>query len=113
MYLRIGTPPYFAFAVGKKAQYWELSNPTHWSEVNRLLQYVNGIHDVGICFSGFDLFEIFGFSDSGWTGVINDWKSTCAFVFKTSAEDFNSCSRNQTILDTSSCEAEYISLMAA
>ena len=113
MYLMIGTRPDLAFAVGKLAQFCENPDMRHWTAVKRVLRYVCGTKELGIKFDGTKPLVGHGFSDSDWAGDVKDRKSTSAYVFMMAGGPVSWCSRKQTAVATSTCEAEYIALSSA
>jgi len=58
--------------------------------------------------------EVFGYSDSDWYGDKDDRKSTAGYVFKFGTTLISWCSKKQSVVSLSVCEAEYIiDVMAA
>ena len=113
MYLMIGTRPDIAFAVSKLSRYLDCAEQKHWNAVKRVLRYVKGTKDFGICFDGTKDIMPVGYSDSDWAGDVNDRKSTGGYVFTMCGGPISWSSRKQSVVATSSCEAEYIALCAA
>ena len=116
MYLMIGSRgsrPDLAFAVGKLARFCESPKWKHWIAVKRVLRYVNGTSNMGLCYKGQTTDSVFGYTDSDWAGDVSDRKSTSAYVFMVAGAAVSWCSRKQTITATSSCEAEYIAASMA
>lgn len=113
MYLMIGSRPDIAYAVGKLARFCEQPKWKHWVAVKRVLRYVNGTSDMGLCYNGLNGDGILGYSDSDWAGDVSDRKSTSAYVFMMAGSAVSWCSRKQTIVATSSCEAEYVAMSMA
>ena len=124
MYLMIGSRPDISFAVGKLARFCESPKWKHWVAVKRVLRYVNGTSKMGLCYDGLvtgkvvgngqvDRNSVFGYSDSDWAGDHADRKSTSAYVFMMTGAAITWCSKKQTIVALSSCEAEYIAMCMA
>ena len=116
MYLMVGTRPDLAFSVGKLSQFVEAPTDTHWIAVKRILRYVAGTANMCIQYSGKldnKVTNLIGYSDSDWAGDHSDRKSTSTFVFTFCGGAISWCSRKQTIVAASTCEAEYIGLTMA
>eukprot|EP00644_Phytophthora_capsici_P007873 jgi/Phyca11/42751/gw1.63.39.1 len=83
MYLATSTRPDLAFAVGQLSRF--VANPSmkHVGALKRVLRYVAGIVDYGICYSrqhaDSDKIELDGFCVSGWANDPEQRKSTTGF----------------------------------
>ena len=121
MYLMIGSRSDIAFAVGKLARFCETPKTKHWTAVKRVLRYVNGTSSMGLCYNGLldgkvigletiDRKSVFGYGDSDWAGDHADRKSTSTYVFMMAGSAITWCSKKQTIVALSSCEAEYVAM---
>ena len=124
MYLMIGSRPDIAYSVGKLARFCANPKVKHWTAVKRVLRYVRGTSKMGLCYDGLrdgnveyqdgvKETDVFGYCDSDWAGDVSDRKSTSSYVFMRSGCAISWCSKKQTIVATSSCEAEYISMSSA
>jgi len=110
MYLMIGTRPDIAYSVCKLARFCEIPKWKHWLAVKRVLRYVHGTSNMGLLYDLKEGTGVYGYSDSDWAGDVGDRKSTSAYVFMMSNAAISWCSRKQSIVATSSCEAEYVAL---
>ena len=110
MYLMTGSRPDISYAVGKLARFCEAPKEKHWVAVKRVFRYINGTRDMGLSFDGSKELKPFGYSDSDWAGDVKDRKSTGGYVFMMAGAPISWCSRKQTVVATSTCEAEYIAL---
>ncbi len=124
MYLMIGSRPDIAYSVGKLARFCENPKTKHWVAVKRVLRYICGSSKMGLCYDGLKdgtlesqdsvkETDVFGYCDSDWAGDVSDRKSTSAYVFMRSGAAISWCSKKQTVVATSSCEAEYIAMSMA
>ena len=112
MYLMIGSRPDIAYAVGKLARFCENPKMKHWIAVKRVLRYVKGTSKMGLCYNGLNPEKVVGYTDSDWAGDVSDRKSTSAYVFMMAGAAVTWNSTKQTIIATSSCEAEYVAMSA-
>ncbi|RVW74179.1 Retrovirus-related Pol polyprotein from transposon TNT 1-94 [Vitis vinifera] len=79
MYLMNCTKPDIAYAVGRLSRYTQSPNQDHWT-VRRVLKYLRGTINYGLCFSGFPS-VLEGFSDANWISDSDEMKSTSGYVF--------------------------------
>ena len=78
------------------------------------MRYLKGTQNLGIVFDNKSKSpELSGFSDADWAGCQNSRKSTSGYVFKFCGGAISWSSRKQTVVATSTCEAEYIALCEA
>ena len=115
MYLMVGTRPDLAFAVGKLARFSASPTDEHWVAVKHVLRYVAGTQHLCIEYDGNKNVDepITMFSDSDWAGDKGDRKSVNGYVVSVGGGAVSWCSRKQTVVAASSCEAEYIALTMA
>jgi hypothetical protein len=81
---------------------------THWKAIKRILRYVKGTLSHGIFYFHTNEFDLVGYSDSDWSGDLDDRKSTSGFVFFMRSTAFTWLSKKQHIVTLSTCEAEYV-----
>jgi len=55
---------------------------------------------------------VFGYSDSDWCGDNDDRKNIVGYVFKFGIAPISWCSKKQSVVALSTCEAEYIAVVA-
>ncbi|WJZ89264.1 hypothetical protein VitviT2T_008492 [Vitis vinifera] len=80
MYLMNCTRPDIAYAIGRLSQCAQSPNQDHWTPVRRVLKYLRGTINYGLCFSGFPS-VLEGFSDANWISDLDEMKSTSGYVF--------------------------------
>jgi histone deacetylase 1/2 len=104
------TRPDISFAVNKVCQY--LSQPTevHWEAVKRILRYVKGTLDTGLCFRRSRFTGISIFTDADWAGCVDDRRSTGGFAIFVGPNLISWSSKKQPTVSRSSTEAEYKAL---
>ncbi|KAG8482529.1 hypothetical protein CXB51_024309 [Gossypium anomalum] len=103
------TRPELSFCVNKLSQYMNLPNETHWRAVKRVLRYLVGTVDYGLCFSKGQP-EVVCYSDADWASSMEDRRSTTGYVVYLGPNPVAWCSRKQPVVSRSSSEAEYRSL---
>ena len=113
LYLSTKTRPDISYAVSSVARFCSKPTKEHWVAVKRILRYLKGTSNYGICYNGDTEGEVVGFSDSDWAGDISDRKSTSGFVFIQAGGAISWKSSKQTCVALSTAEAEYIALAAA
>ena len=112
MYLMIGTRPDIAYAVGKLAQFCDRPLIEHWVGVKRVLRYIRGTSDFGIKFVSNNDTNPTGYCDSDWAGCTKSRKSTEGYIFLLAGGAVSWRSKKQSVIATSTCEAEYIAAFA-
>ena len=112
MYLMNYTKPDIAYAVGRLSWYTQSPNQDHWTIVRRVLKYLRGTINYGLCFSGFPS-VLEGFSDANWISNSDEMKSTSGYVFILSGSAVSWKSTKQTYITRSTMEAEFIALEKA
>ena len=86
----------------------EAPTTTHFKTAKRILRYIKGTTNYGLFYSSSNNYEIVGYSDSDWSGDLDDRKSTTGFVFFMGNTAFTWMSKKQPIVTLSTCEAEYV-----
>lgn len=115
MYLMVCTRPDIAFAVGRLSQYMNSPTMQLWTCVKRVFRYLQGTRENGITYtkSPTNTIHLLGYSDSDWAGCKLDRKSTSGYVFCVSGGAVSWKSKKQTVVTTSTAEAEYMALGSA
>ena len=91
-------------------------NPTsdHWIAAKRVLRYLKGTIDFGLVYvKGVKNLNVIGYSDSDFTGDVEDRKSTSGQVFFLGGLSITWNSLKQKVVALSSCEAENIAITSA
>jgi hypothetical protein len=110
MYLMVGTRPDIAYSVSVASRYLSNPGPKHWLGVKRIMRYLKGTIDYGLCFSFSEKVELVGFSDADWAGDLDSRKSTTGYVFTLSGGPVSWTSKRQNTVALSSTEAEYMAV---
>lgn len=103
------TRPDLLFCTNKLSQYMSTPSDTHWRAVKRVLRYLAGTMDHGLCLTAGQL-ELVGYSDADWASSIEDRRSTSGYVVYLGSNPVAWCSKKQSVVSRSSAEAEYRSL---
>ncbi|GAB4832444.1 hypothetical protein Ancab_040266 [Ancistrocladus abbreviatus] len=112
MFAMICTRPDIAQAVGVVSQYMANLGREHWSAVKRILRYIKGTSNVALCYGGSDL-VVSGYVDSDYAGDFDGSKSTTRYVFTLASGAVSWISKLQSVVATSSTEAEYVAATQA
>ena len=122
MYAMLGTRPDLAFTVSTLSKYCSNPGPTHAIAVQRALRYLRKTATIGITYKGQEnpavtdatagyksiTTGITGFTDSDWAGDKDTRKSTSGYIFLLYGGAVSWKSTKQSVVATSSTEAEYI-----
>ena len=113
LYLSVATRPDIAFAVSNVAKYCAKPTKQHWIAVKRIMRYLKGTLNYGLCYTSSHNTQCVGFSDADFAGDTDDRKSTTGYMFKMSGTAISWRSKKQTCVALSTAEAEYIALASA
>ncbi|KAG5865328.1 hypothetical protein JTB14_015121 [Gonioctena quinquepunctata] len=117
LYLSVNTRPDICVATSILGT--NVSDPYtyDWSEVKRILKYLNGTIDMEIKLgkrsSDIDEDILYGYADADWAGDRSDRKSNSGYLIKFMGAMFDWRCKEQTCVALSSTEAEFISLSEA
>ena len=80
MFAMICTKPDIAQEVGAVSRYMANPGGEHWNIVKKILRYIKGTSNAGLCYGGSD-FTVRGYVDSDFAGDLDKRKSTTGYVF--------------------------------
>lgn len=115
MHLAISTRPDISYAVSTLSQFLERPSNSHWLAAKRVLKYLKGIPDLGITFGGDCNLnnQLIAFSDSDCASCPNTRKSVSGIVLMLNNGPVAWSSRKQSIMATSTTDAEYVAMCEA
>jgi hypothetical protein len=105
------TRPDISYAVGYVSRFMSKPLKCHLLAAKRILRYINGTIHYGVVFpysKDNGKLELSGFSDADWCGDKVDRRSTSGYLFKFQNAPVSWCSKKQSVIALSSCEAEYV-----
>ncbi|GAU49921.1 hypothetical protein TSUD_180390 [Trifolium subterraneum] len=98
-----------SYAVGYVSRFMSKPLKSHLLATKRILRYINGTIHYGVLFQysrDSSKIELNGFSDADWCGDKVDRRSRSGYVFKFQNAPVSWCSKKQSVIVLSSCEAE-------
>lgn len=107
MFLMCMTRPDIAFVVSALSRHLDNPGQADFVAVKRVLRYLQGTKTSGIQYGAFSS-TLLGYSDSDWAGSKEDRKSTSGQVFLFGGGPISWSSKRQSVVATSTTEAEYI-----
>ena len=75
------TRPDIMFASSLLSRFMQEPSQAHFGAAKRVLRYLQGTMDYGIMNKFDENLNLIGYSDSDWTGSIDDMKSTSGYAF--------------------------------
>jgi len=107
----LGTRPDIAFAVGILSRFTAYPRVKHAKALNRVFRYLNGTIHMGITYTRSSEPPIpIGYSDSDFGGTVvrEGRRSTSGYIFFLAGGPVSWSAKRQSVVATSSTEAEYI-----
>ncbi|TQE08250.1 hypothetical protein C1H46_006217 [Malus baccata] len=108
MYANICTRPDLAFIVGLLGRFQSNPGEAHWVAAKKVLRYLQRTKDFMLVYGRDDSLELVGFTDSDLAGDMDERKSTGGYIFKLNGGAVSWKSAKQTIISTSTMEAEFV-----
>ncbi|XP_031095222.1 secreted RxLR effector protein 161-like [Ipomoea triloba] len=106
-YIQVCTRPDIAFAVGMLGRYQSDLGLDHWRAAKKVLRYLKGTKDYKLVFRKMNTLDIVGYFDSDFAGCIDSRKSTSGNIFIMAGGAISWRSVKQTLVTTSTMEAEF------
>ncbi|XP_062075027.1 secreted RxLR effector protein 161-like [Humulus lupulus] len=107
LYITASRPDIY-FSVGVCARYQSTPTKLHLTAVKRILKYLVGTTDFGLCYSCDTNISLVGFSDSNWAGNLDYRKSTSGGCFYVGNNLVSWHNKKKNSISLSTAEAEYI-----
>ena len=92
------------------SRYLSNSEKEHLALLKNVFCYMSGTLDIGLTFMSEDTSDIIGFTDSDFTGAVNECKSTGGFVFMLAGGCISHQSKWQAVVALLSCESKYMAM---
>ena len=115
MWPAVHSRPDLAQAVGVLSRYCSNPGPIHVALVKQVLRYVSGTLNKGLVFDGSadTPNDVVGYTDADFAGTKTGRKFTSGYVFLLAGAAISHCSKLQSIVALSTCEAEYVAMCEA
>ena len=113
MYVQVCTIPNMAFSVSMLGRYYSNLGMVHWRAAKKVLRYIQGMKEYMVMYRLIDNLYIIGYSDSYFVGCVDSRKSTLGYIFMFSSGVVSWRSVKQTLIATSTMEAEFVSSFEA
>ena len=81
MYAQVCTRLDITFVVGVLGRYLNDPGQSHWKEAKKVLKYIPGAKDLMLIYRHTDTLKVVGFSNSDYSGCVDDKKSSSGYIF--------------------------------
>ena len=106
------TRPDIMYSVSLISRYMESPTELHLLAAKRILRYLQGTRNLGICYKKGEKSNLVGYTDSDYAGDQDDGRSTSGYVFMLGTGAISWSSKKQSIVTLSSTEAEFVAATA-
>ncbi|KAL0413871.1 UNVERIFIED_CONTAM: Secreted RxLR effector protein [Sesamum radiatum] len=113
MYAQVCTRPDITFAVGILGRYQSNPGLDHWRAAKKVMRYLQGTKDYMLMYRRTENLEVVGYLDSDFAGCVDSRKSTSGYIFMIASGAVSWKSAKQTLIATSTMEAEFVSCFEA
>ncbi|KAL1351196.1 hypothetical protein AAHE18_06G079400 [Arachis hypogaea] len=113
MYAQVYTRPDISFIVGVLDRYLSNRGMDHWIIVKRIMRYLKRTKDYMLTYRRSENLEIIGYSDSNFVGCQDSSSSTSGCIFILAGGAIAWRSNKQTLVASSTMEAEYVACFEA
>ncbi|KAM1135330.1 hypothetical protein EV2_045499 [Malus domestica] len=110
MYAQVCTRLDIGFAVGMLGRYQSNPGLEHWKAAKKVIRYLQGTKEYRLMYKHFDLLEVVGYSDSDFVGCVDSRMSTLGYIYLLAGGAVSWRSAKQTLVASSTMEAEYIAV---
>ncbi|KAM1011590.1 hypothetical protein ACFX13_047685 [Malus domestica] len=108
MYVNVYTRPDIAYIVGLLGKFQSNPSEGHWNAAKKVLRYLRQTKGLMLMYGSEEDLEVVGYTYSDLAGDLDDKKSTGGYVFLFGGGAVSWKSAKQTIIATSSMEAEFV-----
>ena len=109
MYAQVCTRPNIAFVVGMLRRYQSNPRIENWTVAKKVLRYLQGTKDYKLIYQRSDNLEVVDYSDSNFAGCVDFRRLTSRYIFMMANGAISWRSAKQSLVATSTMEAEFIS----
>ena len=113
MYAMLCTRPDVCLAISLAGRYQSNPGVDHWTAVKNILKYLKRTKDMFLVYGGDKELIVNGYVDASFDTDPDDSKSQIGYVFILNGGSISWCSSKQSVVDGSTCEAEYIAASEA
>jgi hypothetical protein len=113
MYASTCTRSDISSAVGMLGRYQSNPGINHWKSAKKILRYLQGTKEYMLTYRRLNHLEVLGYSGSDYAGCIDTRKSTFGYVFLLAGGAVSWKSSKQSIIATSTMEAEFVACFEA
>ena len=108
LYAQVCTRPDIAYAVGVLGRYQSNPGVDHWRAAKKVMRYLQGTKDYMLMYRQTDNLDLVGYSDVDFAGCVDSRISTSGYIFIMAGGAFSWRSVKQTLIATSTMEAEFV-----
>ena len=109
MYAQVCTRPDIAYAVGVLGRYQSNPGMDHWKAAKKSMRYLQGTKNYMLMYRQTDNLDLVSYSDADFDGCVDSRKSTSGYIFIMAGGAVSWRSVKQTLIVTSTMEAEFVS----
>ncbi|XP_042974572.1 secreted RxLR effector protein 161-like [Carya illinoinensis] len=113
MYAQVCTRPNICLAVGLLGLYQSNPRLQHWIAAKKVMQYLQGTKNYMLTYRHTENLQVVGYSDLDFAGRVDTRKSTSGYIFLLAEGAISWKSKKQSIVATSTMEAEFIACYEA
>ena len=113
LYLQATTRPDISYIVNVLSKHMSKPTERHWTAAKHLLRYLKGTADYGITYQGGSKHFLIGYVDADYAADKDTRKSRTGYVYTAAGGAITWSSKQQAIVATSTCEAEYVAAAEA
>ena len=113
MYAQVCTRLDIAYAVGVLGRYQSNPGMDQWRAAKKVMRYLQGTKDYMLMYRQTNNLDLVGYFDVDFAGCVDSHKSTSGYIFIMASGAVSWRSVKQTLIATSTMEAEFVSCFEA